>query len=103
LPAAAIAEGFVTLGGRLQLIGPHPDIPARRTVLDLDRDGGLRKAGLGGITKLQFSRLRQNLFTYPEIRELGMGYNSGQFLARFTNKFSRKWGMYLMAMLGAAQ
>jgi len=27
----------------------------------------------------------------------------GQFLARFTNKFSRKWEMYLMAMLGAAQ
>jgi hypothetical protein len=26
-----------------------------------------------------------------------------QFLARFTNKFSWKWGMYLMAMLGAAQ
>ena len=104
MAAAAIAEGFVTSVGRLQLIDPHPDIPARRTVLDLDRDAGLRKAGFDWNHEIpNFPDYVRTSLPTLRLRELGRGENSGQFLAQFTNKFSRKWGMYLMAMLGAAQ
>ena len=104
MAAAAIAEGFVTSVGRLQLIDPHPDIPARRTVLDLDRDAGLRKSGFEVESRnSSFPVCVRTPLPTLRFRELGMGENSGQFLAQFTNKFSRKWGMYLMAMLGAAQ